>query len=395
MFKKLSYCFFFMVMGFLFATPVFAASITFTFANGQITGTTPMYYEFDVMAQADSSGTKLGDCQVYINYNTVGFGPSIVTNSKITVTKGTLLDGVLVPDTELYLYLIENTIDNTSSRVGITIGYQYEGTPTSANDLPTTPTQLIHIKIEIVDTSQTAGLSFQQSLMDGQQYESNNSDKYSTVITSDTDDTSLPVQLSSFTALSSDKGVLVFWRAETEVNNLGFAIYRSEEKNGKYIKIGFVHGAGSSAMPNEYEFADKEVEAGKTYFYYLEDIDITGEKSKSEIIKIVVPAAQPVLPIPKEFRLLQNFPNPFNPDTWLPYQLAQDADVVIHIYNINGQILRVLQLGKQNAGVYLTKGRAAYWNGRDSFGEKVAGGVYFYTLRAGDFKATRKMVIMK
>ena len=94
-------------------------------------------------------------------------------------------------------------------------------------------------------------------------------------------------------------------------------------------------------------------------------------------------------------RLFANYPNPFNPDTWIAYQIVQDALVTINIYNAKGQLIRALHLGNQSAGVYITKDKAAYWDGRDSFGEKVASGVYFYTLQAGEFRATRKMVIFK
>lgn len=99
--------------------------------------------------------------------------------------------------------------------------------------------------------------------------------------------------------------------------------------------------------------------------------------------------------IPKETQLLQNDPNPFNPDTWIPYQLASDAPVTIRIYNLKGQLIRTLNLGNQKAGYYLAKGRAAYWDGKNSSGDKVASGVYFYTLQADNFRATRKMVIVK
>jgi hypothetical protein len=206
---------------------------------------------------------------------------------------------------------------------------------------------------------------------------------------------SLPVELSSFTATTGDGTVTLRWRTETEVNNIGFAIYRSEEKDGNYIRINFVPGAGSSAMPNEYQFTDKKVEQGKTYFYYLEDVDIAGEKNRTKIIKVVVPPAKPIQPIPKEFRLLQNFPNPFNPDTWLPYELAADAPVSIEIYNIQGQLVRQLNIGKQKAGSYITKDKAIHWDGKNERGEKVASGNYWYRLRAGEFNATRRMVILK
>ncbi|MXV76115.1 T9SS type A sorting domain-containing protein [Candidatus Poribacteria bacterium] len=98
---------------------------------------------------------------------------------------------------------------------------------------------------------------------------------------------------------------------------------------------------------------------------------------------------------PKETALLPNYPNPFNPETWIPYQLAKGADVTLHIYAVNGRLVRTLTLGHQAAGIYQSRSRAAYWNGKDGFGETVASGVYFYTLTAGDFSATRKMLIRK
>ena len=98
---------------------------------------------------------------------------------------------------------------------------------------------------------------------------------------------------------------------------------------------------------------------------------------------------------PKETALLPNYPNPFNPETWIPYQLANPADVTLTIYNINGHTVRDLDLGHQRPGMYHSRSRAAYWDGRNQVGEPVASGVYFYTLKTGDFAATRKMLIRK
>ena len=98
---------------------------------------------------------------------------------------------------------------------------------------------------------------------------------------------------------------------------------------------------------------------------------------------------------PKETALLPNYPNPFNPETWIPYHLAKDADVTFTIYAIDGQVVRMLALGHQAAGMYQTRSRTAYWDGKNAFGEPVASGVYFYTITAGDFTATRKMLIQK
>ena len=98
---------------------------------------------------------------------------------------------------------------------------------------------------------------------------------------------------------------------------------------------------------------------------------------------------------PKETSLLPNYPNPFNPETWIPYQLAKASDVKISIYAADGKLVRTLALGHQEVGIYQSKSHAAYWDGRNAQGESVASGVYFYTFSAVDFTATRKMLIKK
>ncbi len=99
--------------------------------------------------------------------------------------------------------------------------------------------------------------------------------------------------------------------------------------------------------------------------------------------------------IPAETELLRNYPNPFNPETWIPYRLAEDADVSLTIYDVNGELVRSIDVGHQSAAVYESRAKAIYWDGRNRFGEQIASGIYFYSLSAGDFSATRKMVILK
>ena len=97
----------------------------------------------------------------------------------------------------------------------------------------------------------------------------------------------------------------------------------------------------------------------------------------------------------QETTVLPNYPNPFNPETWIPYHLAEPAEVTLSIYSMQGALVRELALGYQEAGAYQHRSRAAYWDGKNALGETVASGVYFYTFTAGDFSATGKMVIMK
>ena len=107
------------------------------------------------------------------------------------------------------------------------------------------------------------------------------------------------------------------------------------------------------------------------------------------------PPVQTPPALPQTTELLSNFPNPFNPETWIPYQLAKPAEVTITIYDVRGRVVRTLPLGNQPAGLYRSRSKAAHWDGRNHIGEKVATGVYFYTLKAGDYIATRKLLIRK
>ena len=99
--------------------------------------------------------------------------------------------------------------------------------------------------------------------------------------------------------------------------------------------------------------------------------------------------------LPRRTALGQNFPNPFNPETWIPYQLREDTHVVIAIYAPMGELVRILDLGYKPAGFYGNRSKAAYWDGRNSAGEMVSSGIYFYCLRVENFSAQRKLVIVR
>ena len=119
---------------------------------------------------------------------------------------------------------------------------------------------------------------------------------------------------------------------------------------------------------------------------------VTAEDVKQSLIQLPELVAYE---IPAETELLSNYPNPFNPETWIPYRLAEDTVVALTIYDLNGQIVRTIDVGHQTAAVYENRSKAIYWDGRNQVGELVASSVYFYHLSAGDYSATRKMVILK
>jgi len=144
-----------------------------------------------------------------------------------------------------------------------------------------------------------------------------------------------------------------------------------------------------SSNPPVFRFVDRDVEEEATYTYQLTVHFLSRAKLHSDRFTVTV------LPFIKNTALLQSYPNPFNPDVWIPYELANEAPVSIEIYNSAGHLVRRLDLGRQSRGRYTRKEKAAYWDGRSDSGERSASGVYFYVLKAGDFVATRKMAILK
>jgi hypothetical protein len=139
--------------------------------------------------------------------------------------------------------------------------------------------------------------------------------------------------------------------------------------------------------------------SGRIYTITVSGTDASGNTATSTVT-VTVPKSQGKGKGMRELSpaataLGRNFPNPFNPETWIPYTLAQDTDVTIRIYALSGQLVRTLALGQQVAGFYLSRDRAAYWDGRNATGEKVASGIYFYQLQAGDFSAMRRMLLLK
>ena len=159
------------------------------------------------------------------------------------------------------------------------------------------------------------------------------------------------------------------------------------------VKVAGAMGAGAaapSALPPILEgLTAADVRHWLTQAQHLDLTDATSQRGILMLQHLLTAL------IPKETSLLPNYPNPFNPETWIPYQLADPGEVMLTIYAVDGRLVRTLALGHQPVGVYESRSRAAYWDGRNQLGEPVASGVYFYTITAGDFTATRKMLIRK
>ena len=142
--------------------------------------------------------------------------------------------------------------------------------------------------------------------------------------------------------------------------------------------------ATSRGRQNRISGPDFEIKAGEGY--YVRVTRNTSWTPGSPAAPMIVPAQTELSP---------NYPNPFNPETWIPFQLAKDSEVNIRIYNVTGQLIKTIQLGYKQAGMYIEKSKAAHWDGRNDMGEKSASGVYFYELRTEKFRTIGKMVLLK
>jgi hypothetical protein len=191
---------------------------------------------------------------------------------------------------------------------------------------------------------------------------------------------SLPVELTSFTATTTKSSAMLAWQTATEVNNYGFDVERrtvGETVSGKWEKVGFVAGNGTSNSAHSYSYTDNVITAG-TYVYRLKQIDNGGTfKYSSE--------AQVTVAVPTSFALGQNYPNPFNPTTVINYQLPVTGSVSLKVYDVIGREVATLVNEQKDAGNYQVTFNAS----------NLASGMYFYRLQAGSYTSVKKLVLMK
>ena len=191
----------------------------------------------------------------------------------------------------------------------------------------------------------------------------------------------IPVELTSFTAVSIKDGVQLNWETATETNNLGFDIERSVD-NQKFQKIGFLSGKGTTTQKSSYSFLDQTAVSGKQY-YRLKQLDLNGAFEYSNVVEVD-------LSVPNAFNLSQNYPNPFNPSTVINFGLPVKSDISLAVYNSIGQLVKNMAQGTYDAGNF-----SITFNASD-----LTSGIYFYTLRAKgsngkEFVQSTKMLFLK
>jgi hypothetical protein len=194
-----------------------------------------------------------------------------------------------------------------------------------------------------------------------------------------------PVELARFELAETGGVVRVTWQTSMESNHQGFNVYRSEETTWQFEKMNPELITEPTAPGRLYEFADRTVEAGKTYVYQLEAVDVFGQTEIIERGTISVGRTAP-----GRLTLHQNSPNPFNPATSIAFELPHAAHVTLRIYDVSGSMIRTLVNDRLARDVY-----RAEWDGRDDHGRNVRSGVYFYRLEEGERALTRRLVMLR
>lgn len=197
-------------------------------------------------------------------------------------------------------------------------------------------------------------------------------------------DSTLPVFLSSLNATVSAEGVAISWKTESEINNIGFHVWRSVGTDTLFNRITgvMIKGAFTSSTRHTYSFVDYRVQQGNLYNYRIESISIAGQSSMSNLISVNFQISS--VPIFTN-RLLQNYPNPFNPETVLSYELEEQSDVTLKVYTLLGDLVDTIVDEKQNPGFYSYIFRPI----------KNSTGIFYYILRSNNNSERRYMLFIK
>ncbi|MBT4100026.1 MAG: T9SS type A sorting domain-containing protein [Gemmatimonadetes bacterium] len=201
-------------------------------------------------------------------------------------------------------------------------------------------------------------------------------------------DVPVPAELADFGgSVTPQSQVVLAWAVPSQSNNLGWEVFRSVD-NEAFDRVGdMVTGEGTVNEFRTYEFLDEELPAADFVYYYLRQVDFDGSAARSQTIEVALASVQV---LPTTMSLAQNFPNPFNPETTIRFDIATEASVSVRIFDITGQVVRTLVSDSRAAGSY-----TELWDGRTDAGVRVGSGVYFYELKAGSFTSMKKMTFVQ
>ncbi len=216
-------------------------------------------------------------------------------------------------------------------------------------------------------------------------------------------DQALPVELTSFTASAANGVVTLNWNTASEIDNIGFAVYRADEEDGSYEKLAdyndfnSLRGLGTSSTGKAYSYTDRNVTESQSYWYLLKDIDNNGISTDHGPIRVFVSPDQDISPvgqIPESYALSENYPNPFNPSTKFTLSIPSlkngTTAVSVAVYDLLGKKVKELFSGNLTSGVYKFK-----WNGTNNRGKAMPSGMYIYRVISNEFQQSGKMILMK
>lgn len=280
-----------------------------------------------------------------------------------------------------------NAVNNiTLVRIGITGMGVYPGAG-QGYDLSDTWDPWVQLNFKIIDPSGTTNLTIDPRSNAMGLFENNGNDPQTNVITDQAlstplviNNSPLPVELVSFSALAKDGNVTLNWKTVTEVNNYGFEVQRCQTSNVKsqtWEKAGFVNGNGNSNSPKNYSFKDSP--SGDVQFQYrLKQIDFNGGYKFSNEVTVK-------LDTPSKYILHENYPNPFNPTTKISFELPVKSNVVLNVFNVLGEKVSTLVNKSMTAGIHVFDFNAS----------NLSSGIYFYRIEADNFSQVKKMLLIK
>jgi len=332
-------------------------------------------YSFDVyFERTDTWGPVYSPNAFGSSTATFSFNVNALTNPDLSITSGGPLDNVNYPNIALFLYV------NTKN---VLVDFGFALNQIAIGQLPlNTKVKTFTVSFDIVNPDISSELGWDP---ENTFFFTVNDDQITTTFFG-SGNILLPIELSSFTASSSNKKVNLIWQTKTEVNNYGFEVERKSQSQTTSLregaldweKVGFVAGSGNSNSAKDYKFTDNTAAEG-LYVYRLKQVDNDGTFSLSKEVEVEIKV------MPVVYALEQNYPNPFNPGTTIKFSLPEKTNIKLSVYNALGEMVKELYNGEKSEGFHEVKFDAS----------GLSSGMYFYKIESEAFTSTKKMLLVK
>ena len=359
----------------LFMVSSYAENVDVRINNARVEGG---YYKFDLQINATDDWAEgfgqdggLGNSDWYFNRNAAAFGANLPAYENLEAT--------LAANADDYTFIVQ--VNGGMLQVKCTFH------PTDWAYIPSIGSwqTLLTVTWQIDDAGQSSGITWDTSntgMQDG------DGDALTIDNYNGSGDISLPVKLFSFSAEPEDKGVVVRWTTQSETDNLGFILERAVsgdwQEIASYQTVDELKGQGNTSASTDYAFLDEDAPFGQVVQYRLSDVNTAGEAHVYDVLQITLEVR------PEATVLKPAYPNPFNPETNIKYELAERAEVTLVVYDLLGRKVKTLVSQPQAIGSY-----DLFWHADDESGREVASGMYFLVLNAGKIVKTQKVTVVR